>query len=101
VLDFEPLPRRGDQRFRRYAAAITQAEIRRLSRAQRAAQLPLHDTMASVQHELRRLSHPGAAAAADPGRETVVCPRPTDSRKRSSDRGLLIRDPCERLVTTG
>lgn len=67
VLDFEPLPRRGDQRFRRYAAAITQAEIRRLSRAQRPVQLPLHDTMATVQHELRRLSHPPAPGASETG----------------------------------
>jgi len=59
--------RHGDRRFLRHAHAVTQAEIRRLSRLGAAAQPP-HDAVETVQHELRRLSTPEAAAAGEPPR---------------------------------
>jgi hypothetical protein len=60
----EAIARFGDRRFVRYADAVTQAEIRRLSRRPRTApEDHVHDVVETVQHELRRLAHPGPAAA--------------------------------------
>jgi len=60
--------RHGDRRFVRHARAVTQAEIRRLSRLGVAPAQQPHDAVETVQHELRRLSGPEAAAAESPRR---------------------------------
>lgn len=76
MLEFDTAHRGAGRRFVRYASAVTQAEIRRLSRAQR-PQRGAGDAIATVQHELLRLSHPA----------------PTPLRRRRRPPGLA--DPAQ------
>jgi hypothetical protein len=58
MLDLDSSARRGDPRFLRRANAITQAEIRRLSRPGASTPERPHDAVDAVQQELRRLADP-------------------------------------------
>jgi hypothetical protein len=53
VLDIDPPTRPRDQRFVRYANAITQAEIRRLSSSQPTAHVEPDGRVGTVRQELR------------------------------------------------
>jgi hypothetical protein len=58
MAELVPSARSGDPRFLRHANAVTQAEIRRLSRLESQTEEQARDVIQAVQHELRRLATP-------------------------------------------